>query len=128
MSNPAPGFNDHPNHIVAIEPYGGTVTVSVGDHVVARSDRAFLVKESRHGDVAYLPVEDVEASTLTATDASSYCPFKGHASYWSVTAGGQTLENAMWSYQEPFDECEPLRGLVAFYDTKFPEQLAVRMG
>ena len=128
MSNPAPGFVDHPNHIVAIEPFDGTITVNVMDQAVARSDRAFIVKESRHGDVAYLPIEDVEQALLTATDATSYCPFKGHASYWSVTVGDETLDNAMWSYQQPFDECEELRGLVAFYDAKFPDQISVTLG
>ncbi len=128
MTNPAPGFVDHPNHVVAIEPFDGRITVNVMDQAVARSDRAFIVKESRHGDVAYLPIEDVDQASLTATDATSYCPFKGHASYWSVTVGDETLDNAMWSYQEPFDECEELRGLVAFYDAKFPGQISVTLG
>jgi uncharacterized protein (DUF427 family) len=58
---------------------------------------------------------DVDASLIEATDHSTYCPFKGQASYWSVSAAGARLTNSIWSYETPYRECEPLRDHVGFY-------------
>ena len=52
---------------------------------------------------------------LTATDHTSYCPFKGTARYWSIGAGARRAENAVWAYDEPYDEALPLRGHAEFY-------------
>ena len=38
----------------------------------------------------------------------TYCPFKGNASYWSLKAGGEDVENLAWSYETPFEEHEPI--------------------
>ncbi|MFQ5693930.1 MAG: DUF427 domain-containing protein, partial [Nitrospinota bacterium] len=43
------------------------------------------------------------------------CPYKGDASYWTVTAGGRTAENAVWSYEDPIDEVAGIEGHMAFY-------------
>jgi uncharacterized protein (DUF427 family) len=75
--------------------------------------------ESRHQPVWYLPLADVDAAALEATDHTTYCPFKGHASYWSVTAGGARLENSIWGYLSPYQECERLEDHVGFYIDRF---------
>jgi uncharacterized protein (DUF427 family) len=115
MSNPAPGFAQHPNHRVVATSKPRHVRVLVGDDVVADSRAAFEVEESRHDPVWYFPPEDVNQRLLLPTDSTSYCPFKGHASYYTLDAGGQHLEDVAWSYLAPFDECRMLAGYVAFY-------------
>jgi uncharacterized protein (DUF427 family) len=50
-----------------------------------------------------------------ATDHTTYCPFKGDASYWSVRVGDAVAENAVWSYPEPIEFCPPIGGYLAFY-------------
>ena len=52
---------------------------------------------------------------LTPTDHSTHCPHKGDARYWSVAAGGQRAENAVWAYDAPPPHIAGLRGHVAFY-------------
>ena len=118
MSNQAPGFESHPNYEVKIEPSGARVRALVGDTVVADSTAALAVTESRHRAVWYLPMTDVDQALLTRTDTSTYCPFKGHASYWRIATPDVSLEDAVWSYETPFDECQPLAGYVAFYTDK----------
>ena len=115
MSEPAPGFEAHPNYEVTITPTTSRVRVLVGDAVLADTAHALTVTESRHRPVWYLPMADVDQSRLTATDHSTYCPFKGHASYWSVDDGRGGLENVIWGYEDPYAECEPLKGFVSFY-------------
>lgn len=115
MSNPAPGFARHPNYRVMATQSPRHVRALVGDEVVADSRAAFLVEESGHDPVWYFPPHDVRDRLLTPTETSSYCPFKGHASYFTVEAGGQRLEDAAWAYLAPYDECRSLAGYVAFY-------------
>jgi uncharacterized protein (DUF427 family) len=118
MNNPAPGFEAHPDYAVTIEPSTAHVRALVGDTVVADTQSALSVTESRHRPVWYLPLADVDQTLLTRTDTSTYCPFKGHASYWSIKTPDASLDDALWGYEAPFDECAPLVGYVAFYTDK----------
>lgn len=115
MSNSAPGFDAHADYEVNIEPSSARVRVMVGETLVADTVAALAVSETRHQPVWYLPMSDVDQSLLTRTQTSTYCPFKGHASYWNIAAGDKELKDAIWSYETPFDECLPLAGYVAFY-------------
>ncbi len=118
MSNPAPGFAKHPSYEVLIEPSSSTLTVKVGDQVIAQSTRAVQVLETKHRPVWYMPFEDVDRDCVTATDTDTYCPFKGHASYWSIDTPSGQVEDAIWAYLAPFDECEAIRGYASFYTNK----------
>jgi uncharacterized protein (DUF427 family) len=118
MSNSAPGFASYPNHRVTVTPSRQHVRVLVGEAVVADSRRALQVDESRHGRVWYVPPEDVAEQHLHPTSTTTYCPFKGHASYWTIDAGGLTISDAVWSYLTPYDECISLSGYYAFYSDR----------
>lgn len=49
------------------------------------------------------------------TDHQTYCPFKGHASYYSLKDGP---ENAAWSYERPYEEMRAIAQCLAFYPDK----------
>ena len=118
MSNPAPGWQKHPDHVVDIQPFQGQVTVQSNDTVIAQSNRAFLVQESRYQPVYYIPQEDVRTELFGDSDNQTYCPFKGHASYYHLSLGDEQIENVAWFYPEPFDECLNIKGYVSFYTDK----------
>lgn len=119
MSARAPGFEKHPNYQVEITPTTDHIQVFVGDRLIADSQRPLRVIESKHHPVWYLPLADVRADAIAATDHSTYCPFKGHARYWSITGtADDSLENTVWGYDAPYVECEPLENHVAFYTDK----------
>ena len=65
--------------------------------------------------VYYIPRKDVRMERLVRTSHHSYCPFKGEASYYSLKNGP---ENAVWSYERPYDEMAALKDLIAFYPHK----------
>ena len=48
------------------------------------------------------------------TELSTYCPFKGHANYWSLG----NLENFVWSYEDPYPEIAELKDCLSFYTDK----------
>ncbi len=118
MANPAPGFEQHPNYAVSILPQDSEVVVRIGNTEIARSQRSVLVEETKHRPVWYMPLEDVNQALISATDTDTYCPFKGHASYWSVHTEDGPVTDAIWAYMDPYDECEPLRGYASFYTNK----------
>ena len=111
-----------PDYAVQISPAGSRVTVIHGDTVIARSDAALLISETKHDDVYYLPRVDVDMQLLKATDHSTYCPFKGHASYFSL-AGDPELENVVWSYESPYREVAQLADYVSFYTNRVTQTL-----
>jgi uncharacterized protein (DUF427 family) len=78
--------------------------------VVAESD-ATIVVEGNH----YFPPESVNSEYFSATDRSTHCHWKGTASYYSVSANGETADNAAWYYAEPLEKAAEIKDYVAFY-------------
>lgn len=78
--------------------------------VVAQSDRTVIV-EGNH----YFPADSVVWEHLTGTDHTTACPWKGRASYYSVTVDGETADNAAWTYESPKEAAAEIEGHVAFY-------------
>jgi len=115
MAGPAPGHARKPVYKVVLEPCAKRVRAVLGGETVADSTAIRLCHETGHLPVYYFPRADVRMDLLTPTARSTHCPFKGTASYWTVAAGGRTAEDAVWSYEDPYDEAADFAGLVAFY-------------
>lgn len=107
---------DHP---ITVEPTGKHVTVRVNGEVVAESDNALTLQESTYPAVQYIPIGDVVQTALTSSDTTTYCPYKGDASYYHVTThSGDTVEDAIWTYEQPYPAVSDIAGHVAFYPNK----------
>lgn len=117
-ANPAPGFRDRPEHSITVEPFDGVVVVTFGEAVIASSKDALELREANYPPVFYIPFEDVYFDFLTPSDTKTHCPFKGDASYWNAAASGETMNDAMWAYQSPYDEMMAIKGHAAFYPKK----------
>ena len=100
-------------------PVSATVKVELGGEIVAQSKNAQVMYELGHAPVFYIPRADVRGELLSDSDHHSHCPYKGDAGYLSVRAGGVTSENAIWYYDQPYDEMRHLRGLLGFYFERF---------
>ena len=97
-------FEDSPRRIRA----------RLGAETVVDSSRAKLLHEHGHLPIYYFPQEDVRMDLLEPSDHSSFCPYKGQASYWSVRVGDLVAENAVWGYPDPIEDAPPLAGYLAF--------------
>lgn len=104
-----------PDHPITIEHSGKRVVVKVADRVVADSSNALALKEASYPVVQYIPRKDVDMSLLERTDHSTYCPYKGDASYYSIPLGGARSVNAIWSYEAPYAAVAEIKDYVAFY-------------
>jgi uncharacterized protein (DUF427 family) len=103
------------SHPITIARTAGRVTVTRGGHPVAGSTRALTLQEASYPPVQYLPLEDVDPEVLERSDRATYCPFKGDAGYFSVVIGEDRAENALWTYEQPYDAVTEIAGHVAFY-------------
>ena len=108
-------FHKHPDYRVDLDPNPKRTNVRFAGEVVADSAKSLHVRETQHAAVVYFPRDDVRMDLLERTDHSSHCPFKGDASYWTIRAGGEVAENAVWSYEDPFEEVAGLKDYLAFY-------------
>jgi uncharacterized protein (DUF427 family) len=106
------------SHPISIAPTGRHVTVRVNGDVVADTDHAQTLQESTYAPVHYIPITDVNNELLRRTDTATYCPYKGDASYYSVVTAGGTVDDAIWTYEEPYEAVSAIAGHVAFYPDK----------
>jgi uncharacterized protein (DUF427 family) len=118
-TQPAGDFNfsldDAPAHRLYFEPYAPRVRAMAGDQVVLDSVRAHLLYESNIPARLYVPLEDIDATLLEPSDTTTYCPFKGTASYRSLRIGDRVIEDAVWLYEDPIERASWLEGYASLY-------------
>jgi uncharacterized protein (DUF427 family) len=106
-------------HPITIEPTSRHITVRVNGQVVADTRAALTLQEASYPAVQYIPIGDVNDSLLQRTDTQTYCPYKGDASYYSVkTSSGDVVDDAIWTYEQPYPAVAAIAGHVAFYPDK----------
>lgn len=105
------------SHPITVVPNPDRVVVTLGEHKIADTTSALTLQEASYPAVQYVPLADVDPALLERTDHATYCPYKGDASYYSLVVGGETHDNAVWSYETPYDAVAPIAGHVAFYPT-----------
>ena len=119
-ANSGPGYAQYPDHRISTKPAGVRVQVSFNGEVIADTRHAIQFEEAMRGStvapvVYYIPRADVKMDRLVRTSHQTYCPFKGYASYYSLANGP---ENAVWTYEEPYDEVLAIKEHLAFYPNK----------
>ena len=75
-----------PDHQITIAPSSDRVVVRSGETTIADSQSTLVLRETNHPPVRYIPLADVDRSLLTPSDLTTYCPYKGDASYYSIIA------------------------------------------
>lgn len=114
-----PVLEPSPSHPITVEPTGRHVAVRINGEVIADTDEALTLQEATYPAVQYIPLRDVAAQRLKPSDTETYCPFKGDASYYHVvTEAGATVDDAIWTYKEPYPAVAAIAGHVAFYPDK----------
>jgi uncharacterized protein (DUF427 family) len=117
----SPGHQKMPDHKVRERHLRERVRVELGGQVIAESDDVIRVDEDDHPARYYFPREAVPMGVLKRTATTTQCPFKGTAHYFTLAVGERKLPDAVWSYEEPYDEHRDLKDRLAFYDDKIPD-------
>ena len=99
-----------------VVPTGRRVRVVLGGETIVDTRRAHRVLETSHPPVYYVPLEDVAPGVLEPSrGGTTFCEWKGDASYYDVVAGGRREARAAWTYHDPSPGFEAIRDAVAFY-------------
>jgi uncharacterized protein (DUF427 family) len=107
-----------PDHPISVAPHAKRVRIKFNGVVVAETSRALAMDEGGYPLVFYIPRDDVDRSLLIRTEHSTYCPYKGDASYFSIRVGDRISENAIWSYDAPYDAVASIKEHLAFYPNR----------
>jgi uncharacterized protein (DUF427 family) len=105
-------------HTVRIHAADIHVEIWVDGQQIASSDRPTLLDETGLPTRYYLPRADVRTDLLRGTNFNTECPFKGTASYWTLTLGDEVYDGIAWSYETPIDAAKEITGLLCFYPTR----------
>jgi uncharacterized protein (DUF427 family) len=113
-----------PAHPISVVPTPSRVIVTVDGKIVADTTSALTLQEASYPPVQYIPMADVDQSLIRRTETSTYCPFKGDASYYTIVTPDRELADAVWSYQKPYPAVDVIAGHVAFY----PQHVELTVG
>ena len=114
---PGPGQEsvwDYPRPPICVED-PREVRVCLGDLVIAQTTAAIRVLETASPPTFYLPAGDVNLKLLRRGNGSSFCEWKGAATYWSLENDGTVIANVGWSYPNPTAAFANIAGHLSFY-------------
>lgn len=100
---------------INIRKASGTWTVRAGGAVLGESSNALELIEGDYPPVIYFPRSDIAMAFLDASDKTSHCPHKGDARYFSVVTKSTTLQNVVWSYEDPNEGVAQIKDYLAFH-------------
>ena len=104
-----------------LEPVDERIIARFGGITIADTRAAYRVLETSHPPVYYLPPGDIAADVILPVPGTSFCEFKGVASYVTLVAGGRRADRAGWRYQNPTGSFAPIAGFIAFYASMLDE-------
>ncbi|HVU72737.1 MAG TPA: DUF427 domain-containing protein [Mycobacteriales bacterium] len=106
-------YPPNPYHRADARPTTRRLRVTSGDAVLVDTDDTIIVFETSLEPVLYVRREHVRVP-LRRSETTSWCNYKGRATYWSAVIGEQVVDDAAWSYDEPLAESAALRGALSF--------------
>lgn len=104
-----------PDHPITVTPSDDHVVVRSGEATIADSRTTLVLREADYPPVRYIPIADVDRSQLTPSELTTYCPYKGEASYYSIAPDAERGSNAVWFYEDPRQAVAEIKDHVAFY-------------
>jgi uncharacterized protein (DUF427 family) len=110
-------YPKNPYHRVDCLPTHRRLHVSVDGVTIVDTADTLAVFETALAPRLYVSKEAVTRARLTPSATSSWCSYKGIASYWNVDIDGTVIVDAAWSYEDPLGESNRLRSMVCFDDT-----------
>jgi uncharacterized protein (DUF427 family) len=96
-----------------LEAFAGSITIDLGGHRIAATERAWRVLETSHPPTYYLPPQAFASDVLREAAGSSFCEWKGMASYYDLVTDTEVAERAAWTYLHPTRGFERLVGAIA---------------
>lgn len=110
------GHPRNPYHRVDCVRTRRRLRVEIEGSVLVDTDRTVGLYETALAPRLYVPRDLVRMDLLVASTTTSYCPYKGTASYWSFPTAAGVVADVAWSYEDPLPESSPIAAMLCFYD------------
>ncbi len=107
-------YPPNPYHRVDCRPTKRRLRVDVAGTTLVDTDDTVIVFETALEPRLYVDPSHVRTDLLRQTDTSTYCNYKGVATYWSAVIDDVEVEDVAWSYQDPPPESLPIKGFLSF--------------
>lgn len=111
-------YPPNPYHRVDCRPTRRALRVDVAGVTLVDSADTVILFETAVATRLYVDPSHVRTDLLRRSSTTSYCNYKGSATYWSVTVGDTTIDDVAWSYDDPLPESVLIKGLLSFDPTK----------
>jgi uncharacterized protein (DUF427 family) len=111
----SPAFAANPSHTITLTPEPARVRVLFKGMQIADTARAIRLQEASYPVCLYIPRADCRMEYFVESQQQTKCPFKGTARYWSLKTPDAEAKDAVWGYDNPFDQMAAIDQHVAFY-------------
>jgi uncharacterized protein (DUF427 family) len=107
-------YPPNPYHRVDCRPTTRRLRVDVADTTLVDTDDTVILFETSLAPVLYVAPELVRTDLLHTTDTTSYCNYKGVATWWAAKIGDTVVEDVAWSYEDPLPESSLIKSYLSF--------------
>lgn len=107
-------YPPNPYHRVDCRPTTRRLRAVLADTALTDTDDTVIVFETSLAPRLYVSPEHVRTDLLKRSATSSYCNYKGYATYWTAVVDGTEVEDVAWSYDDPMPETTPIAGFLSF--------------
>jgi uncharacterized protein (DUF427 family) len=111
-------YPPNPYHRVDCRPTRRRLRVSVGGTALVDADDTVIVFETALEPRLYVNPALVRTELLRRTETTSYCNYKGVATYWCAEVGDTVVDDVAWSYPDPLSESVAIKGFLSFDATR----------
>ncbi|WP_137148130.1 DUF427 domain-containing protein [Mycolicibacterium sp. CR10] len=111
-------YPPNPYHRVDCRPTTRGLRVDVSGTTLVDTVDTMILFETALRPRLYVSPSLVRTDLLNRSATTSYCNYKGYATYWSATVDGTVVEDAAWSYEDPLPESIPIAGMLSFDETR----------
>jgi uncharacterized protein (DUF427 family) len=111
-------YPPNPYHRVDCRPTRRRLRVSVDGTVLVDTHHTVILFETALEPRLYVDPAHVRTDLLRRSETSSYCNYKGVATYWSAAIDDRRIEDVAWSYEDPPPESLPIKGFLSFDVTR----------
>ena len=107
-------YPPNPYHRVDCRPTRRRLRVSVDATTLVDTEDTVILFETSLEPRLYVDPGYVRTDLLRRSETSTYCNYKGFATYWSVVLGDLVIGDAAWSYADPPPESLPIKDFLSF--------------
>jgi uncharacterized protein (DUF427 family) len=107
-------YPPNPYHRVDCRPTRRHLSVSVAGATLVDTHDTVILFETALEPRLYVDPSHVRTDLLRRSETSSYCNYKGFATYWTAAVEGHVIDDVAWSYEDPPPESLPIKGFLSF--------------